>query len=92
MGSSRGEHKSDKEGRRWEAVLGGRRVCVEEINQGFLQGLLLNKGGGSGLGQPRAGCQRRNFALWVGLDKLCGGWNSFHKLSLPFMFWESKGS
>ena len=72
---------SDKEGQRWEAVLGGRGDCVEEISLGFLQDLLLNKGGGSfvRLGQPQAGCQRRNFAQWVGLDKLCGGWNSFAK-------------
>lgn len=33
--------------------------CVEEINEGFLQGLCLNKGG-SGLGQPQAGCQCGN--------------------------------
>lgn len=33
--------------------------CIEEINEGFLQGLCLNKGG-SGLGQPQAGCQFRN--------------------------------
>lgn len=60
-------------------VLGGREKTVWKRSIGFLQGLFLNKGGGSGLGQPQAGCQQGNFALWVGLDKLCGGWNSFGK-------------
>lgn len=72
MGSSGGEPKSDKEGWKWEAELGGMGDCVKEINQVFLQSLLLNRGGGLGLGQPQAGCQPGSFAQWVGLNKLCG--------------------
>lgn len=57
----------------WKA---GGGDCVAEINEEFLQGLRLNRGG-SGLGQPQAGCQCVN---WVGPGNLHGGWNSFAQI------------
>lgn len=67
----------------WKA---GGGDCVEEVNEGFLQGLHLNKGR-SGLGQPQSGCQWGNCG-WDLVTYLGAGIVLLK--SLPFVFWERK--